>query len=294
MNEKIQKLYRNLENQIKKIKKHNRQGSYKTKERYYTAVQRFCKYLAKEFKLQKFSNISDKHLDKYIQHMKYKEYSISTIKTDLGAIRFYHDKVQNPKYTLGSNSKFNLERRQFGNVERAWSKEEYKNFKKVCVDLKQDRIDHITTLARNEGLRIHEVFKIKRHHVEEALFRTSQIFVKGKGGKEKYVPLSKKTRALLEKVIQEVPRGEKIFINEDEKTHLVIKQVQDFINRHRNKWQQEDRQINRTFHGLRHLYAKEQYDIRINKGLSIYQARKEVSKLLGHERDEVTRIYLVK
>lgn len=293
MNEKAERIYKNLENQIKKINKHNNQGSFKTKERYYTANQRFCKFLAQEFRLQKFSNISDKHLDKYIQHMRDKEYSISTIKTDLGAIRFYHDKVQNPKYTLSGNSKFSLERRQFGGVERSWSKEEYRDFKKVCSDLKQDRINHITTLARNEGLRIHETFKIKRNHVEEAL-KSDSLYVKGKGGKERYVPLTKETKDMLKEVIKEIPRGERVFIKDGEKTHLVIKQVQNFLNRHRDKWQQEGRQVNRTFHGLRHLYAREQYDKRISEGLNDYQARKEVSKLLGHERDEVTRIYLVK
>ncbi len=47
-----------------------------------------------------------------------------------------------------------------------------------------------------------------------------------------------------------------------------------------------------TFHRLRHTYAHEKYDEYINKGYSEYQARKKVSKLLGHHRDEVTRIYL--
>jgi len=36
----------------------------------------------------------------------------------------------------------------------------------------------------------------------------------------------------------------------------------------------------------------EWYQERIQKGRSPYQARKEVAKLLGHGRDDVTRIYL--
>ena len=47
-----------------------------------------------------------------------------------------------------------------------------------------------------------------------------------------------------------------------------------------------------TFHGLRHTYAHEKYDEYIRQGYSEYQSRKKVSELLGHHRDEVTKIYL--
>lgn len=47
-----------------------------------------------------------------------------------------------------------------------------------------------------------------------------------------------------------------------------------------------------TFHGLRHIRAAERYQERVQRGRSPYQARKEVTKLLGHGRDDVTRIYL--
>jgi integrase/recombinase XerD len=49
-----------------------------------------------------------------------------------------------------------------------------------------------------------------------------------------------------------------------------------------------------TFHGLRHAYAREQYHERIDKGMSAREARQEVAELLGHGRDDVTRVYLGK
>ena len=61
---KNQNLYFTLEAQLNKLARHNRQGSYRTKERYYTAMKRFCHFLADEYHLQKLSNISGNHLEK--------------------------------------------------------------------------------------------------------------------------------------------------------------------------------------------------------------------------------------
>ena len=93
---KNQSLYFSLEAQLNKLARHNRQGSYRTKERYYMAMKRFCRFLAEEYHLQKLSNISGKHLVAYVLWMQEKGLSASTIKTDLAAIRFFHDKSAIP------------------------------------------------------------------------------------------------------------------------------------------------------------------------------------------------------
>jgi len=48
-----------------------------------------------------------------------------------------------------------------------------------------------------------------------------------------------------------------------------------------------------TCHSFRHAYAKEEYDHRIAVGMTEKEARYEVSELIGHSRDDITRIYLV-
>lgn len=45
-------------------------------------------------------------------------------------------------------------------------------------------------------------------------------------------------------------------------------------------------------HGLRHAYARERYKERVYAGLGEKQALTEVAELLGHGRDDVTRVYL--
>ena len=81
-------IYHTLVTQLDKLARHNRQGSFRTKDRYYEAVKRFCAYLAAHYHLQKLENISGKHLVSYVLYLQEQGKSASTIKTDLSAIRY--------------------------------------------------------------------------------------------------------------------------------------------------------------------------------------------------------------
>ena len=74
--------YINLLAQAEKINRHNRQGSYKTKERYFEAYKRFLRYVGDTYRLEKVANISGKHLSSYIEHMRDKNYAASTVTAD--------------------------------------------------------------------------------------------------------------------------------------------------------------------------------------------------------------------
>ena len=47
-----------------------------------------------------------------------------------------------------------------------------------------------------------------------------------------------------------------------------------------------------THHGLRHSYAARTYQELIGSGISPLNASLRVSQLLGHERPDVTNVYL--
>ena len=47
-------------------------------------------------------------------------------------------------------------------------------------------------------------------------------------------------------------------------------------------------------HGLRHSYARWQYEKGLESGMSAKEARLFVAEQLGHGRDDVTRVYLGK
>ena len=47
-----------------------------------------------------------------------------------------------------------------------------------------------------------------------------------------------------------------------------------------------------TFHGIRHHYAENKFQEFIELGFDKKESCEKVSKLLGHERDAVTNIYI--
>ena len=286
-------IYSVLVSQLDKLARHNRQGSFRTRERYYEACKRFCAFLADEYHLQKLENISGKHLTNYVLWMQESGKSTSTIKTDLAAIRFFHDKMSNPKYRLPSNDELavELERRCFGHVDRTWSTAEFN--KMLGKALAADRYDYILALylARYAGLRIHECFRIDTATVEQTLHKNA-ITIKGKGGKVRTAPINEQIAIAMKKQMKRIPRGHKLLVPDNMPTHQAINQLQGFILTHRAEVQDEGSDRPMTFHGLRHTYAAETYKKLIESGMSELDAHFAVSRLLGHERPDVTNIYL--
>lgn len=283
--------YINLLSQAEKLYRHNRQGSYKTKERYFEAYKRFLRYVAETYRLEKLQNISGKHLSSYVEYMQYKNYSASTIKTDLAAIRFWHDQIANAKYMLPPNDEFNLERRKFGGVDRTWSNAEFNRMIAECWKVKRDDFEACIVIARYAALRLHEVMRIDTA-IARAALKNGFITIKGKGGKVREVPINETIRIEFEKFLKFTPAGYKLFVPQNKQTHIAKTELQNFINKHRKFVQDPGSTRPMTFHGLRHTCAAEWYQKLIGEGKTEYQARKQVSEWLGHERDDVTRIYL--
>ena len=279
--------------QLNKLARHNRQGSFRTKDRYYQAMKRFCRYLAGQYHLQKLSNINANHLVNYVLYLQETGKSASTVKTDLAAIRFFHDKMDDPKYTLPSNGELGvaLERRRFGGVDRTWSNEEFN--KLLGIALGDDRYDYILALylARYAGLRIHECFRIDTAIAEQAL-RENAITIKGKGGKIRTVPINEQIALAMRKQLQRTARGHKLLVPDDMPTDRAIYRLEAFILAHREEIQRQTPHAPLTFRGLRHTYAAEKYSELAAGGMSELDAHFAVSRLLGHERADVTNIYL--
>ena len=280
-------LYTNLEVQFNKIFRHLKTGSFKTRERYAKAFKRFMRFLVSVYGLQKLSNISKKHIFAYVEYMQDKGMSASTIKTELSAIRFFHDNMPYARYILPSNDELELERRIFGGVDRTWTDNEFNMMLAIAKKMRRNDYIAIFTLARYAGLRIEECFRIDTNDANNALV-SGQLFVKGKGGLTRYVPINESINIIFQDLLKTTPKGHKLFVGFEDKTHLVMKRLQCFITYHRKSFTGD----NITFHGLRHTYAHEQYEKFISMGKTDVQARRCVSELLGHHRDDVTRIYL--
>lgn len=286
-------IYKALIAQLDKTARHNRQGSFRTKERYYDAMKRFCRFLADHYHLQKLSNISGKHLTAYVLHMQEHGKSDSTIKTDLAAIRFFHDKMERTKYRLPSNDELavELERRRFGQVDRTWSSREFNLFLAHCLEDGHEEFAAIACLTWYTGLRIHECFRIDTAIAAQAL-REGAITIKGKGGKIRTVPINESIRIELKKFLAITPRGHKLFVPDGVQTHNAIAQLQQYIYKVRPQIQDEGSTRPMTHHGLRHSFAARTYQELVSGGMSPLNASLRVSQLLGHERPDVTNVYL--
>jgi len=284
-------LFQNLVSQLDKTARHNRQGSYKTRTRYFEACKRFCAFLADEFHLQKLANIAPKHIEAYAKFMQDKSLAASTVKTDLTAIRFFHDQIANAKHTLPGNDTLNLDRRKFGGVDRTWSKMELTRMMALCRNLGREDYLCIVCLGYYSALRIEETFRLGTAQAEAAL-KTGILTIKGKNGLMRSVPIQATIEIELKKMLEHTKRGQKLFVGKDEKTHLNIKQLQNFINYHRKEIQDPDSTRPLSFHGLRHTCAENWYKSLRNKGYSDSAARQQVSEWLGHHRLDITEIYL--
>ena len=278
-------IYHTLVTQLDKLARHNRQGSFRTKDRYYEVVKRFYAYLAVHYHLQKLENISGKHLVSYVLYLQEQGKSASTIKTDLS----------HPRYTLPGNEELgiDLERRRFGQQDRTWTNSEFG--KLIGRAMAEEREDYILALylARYAGLRIHECFRIDTAAAERTL-RENALTAKGKGGKIRIVPIEDdRITMMLQRLLEKTERGHKLLVPDGVPTDRAISGMQQFILRHRDAIcdpTAPDRRI--TFHGLRHTYAAEKYTSLVDGGMTPLDAHFTVSRLLGHERPDVTDIYL--
>lgn len=287
-------VYHALLAQLDKLARHNRQGSFRTRQRYYEAMQRFCKFLADAFHLQKLANISGKHLVAYVHYLQEHGKSASTVKTDLAAIRFWHDKLGNAKYKLPANADLSsqapLERRRIGGTDRHWTPEQFAAFAATCRGAGRGDYADIATLTYYVGLRIHEVCRLDTAAVE-AWERTGVLTVKGKGGRVRSVPVEAgAAKQALRDRRAAVQRGHKLFVPDDMATDVYIRTFQEFLRKHRPDPGTNPKPL--THHGMRHSYAVRQYRAAVDGGATEYRAKLKVSKLLGHGRADVTDVYL--
>lgn len=284
--------YINLKAQIEKLRKHANQGSINTRYRYFHAMDRFCQFIAMEFKLQKVNNIKPKHVLAYTTHLQTQNKSSAYIKTELSGIRFFCDEAGIELITndeIGKALGVPLERRKFGNVPKAWNADEYEQALSLAVAEGQTGIALTLTLAYILGLRIHETIRLTKSIVRQGL-SDGYVTIKGKGGLIRQIPLTGVSIKVLKNSL-EGAHQERIFVEPEEKAHQVQKRIENWIYTRRHKFTKGETKL--VYHGLRHTYAQGRYTYHLHRLEGNEQrARLAVAEELGHGRDDVTRIYL--
>ncbi|QUI25884.1 tyrosine-type recombinase/integrase (plasmid) [Vallitalea pronyensis] len=301
----------NLGKQLEKIAKRMNQNQFKTRYRYMESNTRFIKFVAKEFKLRKLANMQDKHLKAYVDHMRLKGNSDKYIKTELSGIRFIHNSIDNTKYELSDARNFSQEVAlaftRDGRADRAWTEKEYQGFKNLAIEKHHEEIAKVFEGIRHTGMRIDEIVSLKYQEVHNALRDGYLHLTNTKGGVPRNVPLTEGARSIFANVLMDKQPGAYVFTPakyvQTRTIHKFKKQIQNFIYNHRDKIQDKDRTQSGhnlkkedrgalTPHGLRHMFAREEYMNKRGTGVSKFKARLEVANMLGHGRDSVTFIYL--
>ncbi|WP_066638398.1 tyrosine-type recombinase/integrase [Desulfolucanica intricata] len=268
-------------------------GSKGTVYRCRSSMRQFLYFCASNYRMQNIRNIHDKHIQAFIGFRREQGIAEKSIKNDVWAVRLFHRYIPKAKNKISDNKVFELKSTPDGRTDRAWTEGEYRKMLHFAEKLGRQDVVLTMQLAKNAGLRIHECLRLNKEDANIAL-RTGILHVKGKGGRERDLKLSNEALIVLEVALKRMKDDTgKLFVRPGQKTHSVKKSIEGFINKHRDKFRElEDREKEITFHGLRHTFARREYYKRVDEGMNEHRALFEVSKLLGHNRPEVTKIYL--
>lgn len=272
-----------LLDQVQATFRHTRAGSIKTRERYLETGRRLAKYLGEQYRVSNLRNLSDKHLEGYVRYLQSQNASVSHIKTELSAIRFIADHVglKRPLEEARTfNQRMEIGQRHFRGNERLWKPNDLR-----IIEQAPARIRDVLIIARDMGLRVHEVHRIDVASARQAI-KSEKLTVKGKNGRVRQVPVRGEVKEVLNRAIESTEPGHKLFVPPETGTHQAIAEVQYYI------WSHRPEGSTARIHGLRHGYAQERFQEFRERGMSQRDAKLAVSELLGHSRIDVVDIYL--
>ncbi len=301
-----------LGRQFEKIMQTANRASIKTRYRYAAAVERFVKWVQPSFKMQKLANLADKHLFAYVEHLRNSGCSDKYIKNELSALRYIHSIIPNTRNHLTDSKKFNAKaglgstkNEKATEVDRAWTRRELDEMKTIAINKGRPEIASMMHASYTLGMRLEEAATLRRNDVERAIREGKLHLTNTKGGRPRDVPLSNEARRVLEDAIQNVSRGEYVFVPKGEKIHEYKRDVQNFIFKNRDSVQDTDREESAVncggsegmrsalnYHGLRYSFGQNLYFELRDQGHEDREAREIVSQALGHNRVEITYVYV--
>ena len=285
---------RGLNHQLKQLCRHNREGSYGTqvrRERELTLIANQLHELG--YRGMNDHSLKPKHVEALVERWLDKEVAAGTIKNRMSAFRWWAKKVNRQNVVARSNDHYGIPNRQFvTNISKAKSVSE--------ADLAKVRDEHVRMsleLQQAFGFRREESIKFMPTYADQGDHLTLKPSWT-KGGRARKIPIrTKAQRECLDRAHRLAGKGS-------------------LIPSHRNYVQQlriyegnTSRAGLSKMHGLRHAYAQRRYEELtgwkspaaggpLSKSLNRQQrdqdrhARLIISRELGHEREQVTGVYL--
>ncbi len=285
---------RNLNYQLKKLGRSNRDGSHATQAKRAYLLSQIANQLHElGFKGLSARSLRPKHVDALVSLWQRQRIAVGTIKNRMAAIRWWARKVNRRGAVAQGNDYYGIASRQ---MVSAVSKA--KSLSAAQLARITDRHVYLSLeLQRAFGLRREEALKFRPNYAD----RGDRLVLKAswtKGGKSRVIPIrTDEQRKILGRVWQLAGKGSLIPTERSYIQHLRV-YVRQIMNAGLSK-----------MHGLRHAYAQERYreltgwpcpvasgpksrtlssnDQRIDK-----KARLTISRELGHVREQIVAIYI--
>ena len=239
------------------------------------------------------SNLRGKHVQALVAHWQQQGLSAGTMKNRLAAVRWWAEKIGKPHIMSRDNAYYGIPDRQYvTNISKA------QTLQQTDVSTVRDPYIRMSMeLQQAFGLRRQEALKFQPSFAD----RGDHLRLKGswtKGGKERLVPIrTEDQQAVLQRAHQLAGRGSLI---PPKRTYIQHLKVYEY---------HTTRAGLHKLHGLRHAYAQQRYweltgwlapatGGPTNRQLTREQktvdqeARLTISRELGHEREQITAVYL--
>jgi hypothetical protein len=285
---------RDLNYQLKLLCKHSHEGSFETRvgrERQLSAIANQLHDLG--FRHLKATSLKQKHVQTLVDHWLKQNLSPGTIKNRMSCLRWWAEKVNRRAVVASSNDHYGIPDRQFVSEQS-----KAKNLAEEQLALVKDahvrmslRLQQAFGIRREEALKIQPRWADRGDHLQLKASWT-------KGGRERTVPIrTSEQRALLDEAKQLVGLGSLI-----PGGRKYIEQLRIYERHTANAGLSK-------MHGLRHAYAQQRYleltgwhsphgggpskaQLTKSQRDTDQRARLTISAELGHQREQVTAVYL--
>jgi len=285
---------RSLNHQLKKLCRHNREGSFGTqvqRERELTLMANQLHEIG--YRGMNSHSLKPKHVEALVKHWLETGVATGTIKNRMSAFRWWARKVNRQNVVARSNDHYGIPNRIFvTNTNKAKSILE--------VDLAKVRDEHVRMslelqqafgLRREESIKLIPTYADQRDHL---VLKRSWT----KGGKARVIPIrTDDQREVLDRAHRLAGKGSLIPSNRDYRQQVRIYEGHTL------------RAGLSRMHGLRHAYAQQRYEeltgwkspaaggpatqsLTLDQRALNKKARVTISQELGHIREAITAVYL--
>lgn len=270
------------------LMKNNRDGSRLTQTKRGYVLKQVARDLhSVGFKVQKWENIKEKHVEKLIEHWKKKGLATSTMKDRMSYVRWALDKSGN-QHSIQKNQNLGIPNRQYvKNEDKSWDTKEYNKVLDAVYE-KNQNLGFQMELMKEFGLRFKESCTFRPNRDVDLVNNTIRVHHGTKGGRLREVPIRNDSQKGLIEDLQKKFKGENSLTPTDT-TYIQWKKRAYNIARESGI----TKDLKGTFHGLRHAYAQEIYKKQTGFKAPVKMNREEWSELIKNpfmkKKDEEVR-----